>query len=144
ELSDSELVITLTPKIIKEFIAKEVPNKEVPKVELTPVIKAVVTNDIAAPVMSEYVRKITKRLQDNFVYPWTAKRDQLQGLVRLGLRLDSLGTLLDVEIKQSSGYSIFDENAVSMIKKLSPYPPLPSKLNQEELRIDIPIVYKLK
>ncbi len=148
ERGDTELMITLTPTIVKEppALAETTKTQALP-----PTAKAPITREgakIAAPLttsqaMSEYLRKISKRIQDNFVYPWAAKQDQMQGAVKLGLWLDSTGALLEVEVKQSSGYSIFDENAVSMVKKLSPYPPFPAELKQKELRIDIPIVYKL-
>lgn len=148
ERGDTELMITLTPTIIKEPALAEIVKTPAP----SPTVKVPLAREgakIAAPLptsqaLSEYTRKISKRIQDNFVYPWAAKQGQMQGAVRLGLRLDSTGTLLEVEIKQSSGYNIFDEHAVNMVKKLSPYPPFPAQLNQKELRIDLPIVYKLE
>jgi len=158
ERGDTELLITLTPTIIKEEPAlatvKAQASPSPVKVPLTregaksaeslpAKTKVLSPAEITSQAMSEYMHKISKRIQDNFVYPWAAKQSKMQGEVRLGLRLDSTGTLLEVEVKQSSGYNIFDENAVSMVKKLSPYPPFPAELNQKELRIDLPIVYKL-
>ncbi len=149
ERGDTELMITLTPTIVKEppALAETAKTQALP-----PTAKAPITREgakIAAPLttsqaMSEYLRKVRERIKDNFVYPWAAKQDQLQGVVKLGLRLDSTGALLEVEIKQSSGYSMLDENAVSMVKKLSPYPPFPAELKQKELRRDLPIIYKLE
>ncbi len=149
ERGDTELMITLTPTIIKEPAKVSIPtaSRESDKntVPLPVKTKAIPSSDEASSqAMSEYMRKITKRIQDNFVYPWAAKQDQMQGTVVLGLRLDSTGALLEIKVKQPSGYSIFDEDAVSMVKELSPYPPFPAQLNKKELRIDIPIVYKLE
>ncbi len=146
ERGDTELMITLTPTIIKEPapVVEAVKKQPSPPAAKVPITKVLSSAEKASQAMSEYMRKISKRIQDNFVYPWAAKQDQIQGLVRLGLRLDSTGELLEVEVKQSSGYSVFDENAVNMVKKLSPYPPFPAQLNQKELRIDIPIIYKLE
>jgi len=149
ERGDTELLITLTPTIVKEPANMPI-TREGAKIAtkiaapLPAKTKVLSSAEIASQALSEYMRKISKRIQDNFVYPWAAKQDQMQGAVKLGLRLDSTGALLEVEVKQSSGYSIFDENAVSMVKKLSPYPPFPAELKQKELRIDLPIIYKLE
>ncbi|MDD5731134.1 MAG: TonB family protein [Candidatus Omnitrophica bacterium] len=162
ERGDTELMITLTPTIIKEpALAEAAKTQPLPSTANVPIptasresdkitvplpakTKAIPSAEAASQAMSEYMRKITTRIQDNFVYPWAAKQDQMQGTVILGLRLDSTGALLEIEVKQSSGYNIFDENAVNMVRKLSPYPPFPAELNKKELRIDIPIVYKLE
>ncbi|MDD5465663.1 MAG: TonB family protein [Candidatus Omnitrophica bacterium] len=162
ERGDTELLITLTPTIIKEPALAEAASKTQPLPSTTgmPIVREgakiaappppaktkVISSakEVASQAMSEYMREITKRIQDNFVYPWAAKQDQMQGSVILGLRLDSTGALLEAQVKHSSGYSIFDENAVNIVKKLSPYPPFPAQLNKKELWIDIPIVYKLE
>ncbi|MDP3042647.1 MAG: TonB family protein [Candidatus Omnitrophota bacterium] len=160
ERGDTELVITLTPTIIKEPalvkvektplplpVAAKVPLiRESAKIEapLPGKTKVISSAELTRQAMSEYMLRITKRIQDNLVYPWAAKQGQMQGLVRLDLLLNSMGALLEVKVKQSSGYSIFDEDAVSMVKKISPYPPFPAELNQKELRVVIPIVYKLE
>ncbi|MDD5477948.1 MAG: TonB family protein [Candidatus Omnitrophica bacterium] len=159
ERGDTELLITLTPTIIKEqpVLAETAKAQASPSAVNVPITregaksaeslpaktKVLSPAEITSQALSEYMHKISKRIQDNFVYPWAAKQGKMQGTVRLGLRLDSMGTLLEVEVKQSSGYNIFDENAVSMVKKLSPYPPFPAQLKQKELRVDLPIVYKL-
>jgi len=166
ERGDTELVITLTPTIIKEPALVKVVKTPLPfPAAVTPVAaakvpliresakietpmpdktKVISPAELTRQAMSEYMGRITKRIQDNLVYPWAAKQGQMQGLVRLDLRLNSTGALLEVKVKQSSGYSIFDEDAVSMVKKIAPYPPFPAELNQKELRIVIPIVYKLE
>jgi len=151
ERGDTELMITLTPEIIKEpapaaETAQAQPASLAAKAPLPLAGKAKPLSpaEKSSQALSEYMRKISQRIQDNFVYPWAAKQNQMQGAVRLGLRLDSTGALLEVEVKQSSGYNIFDENAVNMVKKLSPYPPFPEQLKQKELRIDLPVVYRLE
>jgi len=60
----------------------------------------------------------------------------------LALRVYYTGELLDVEIRESSGYAVLDENAVNMVKKVAPYPPFSPEMKQKELWIDLPVVYK--
>ncbi len=184
EFGDSELVITLTPTLIKDLPKQDaaktaalkpeqepvktaaaksetpIPAKETKPVsevkkETKPVteakimvpavnkVEAVPLPDPAA-ALNGYVNAVTKRVQDNVVYPWAAKQGEMQGTVKLELSIDSTGKLLEVKVKESSGFSIFDENAASMVKRLAPYPSFPAELAQKDLRFEIPIVYKLK
>jgi pilus assembly protein CpaC len=136
ERGDMELFITLTPTIIKEGVKKEEAKPEIPRP-----IRGRIAKEL--PV-SEYVRKVSQQISRNFVYPWAAKEANLEGSLKLGLRVNWTGQLLGVEIKESSGYAVLDENAVNIVKKIAPYPPFPAEMKQKELRIDLPIIYKTK
>jgi len=124
EKGDAELVITLTPTILVE--------PEVPSI------------DIGKSAIHSYTRGVITRIQDNFVYPPEAYKKKLEGLVGLSFLLSSTGELLEVKIKQSSGYPILDENALEVIRTISPFPSFPSDIEQEELWINIPIAYNIK
>lgn len=91
---------------------------------------------------SEYVRKISQQIRRNLVYPWTAKEGNLQGSLKLSLRVYYTGQLLDVAVKESSGYAVLDESTVNIVRKLAPYPPFPPEMKQRELWIDLPVAYK--
>ena len=147
---DTELFITLTPKII----SREEEAKQVKKEEATPhqYIGVGVKPEILRPIrgriakespVSEYVRKVSQQIRRNFVYPWAAKEANLEGSLRLRLRIYYTGQLLGVEIRESSGYDVLDENAVNIVKKVAPYPAFPAEMKQKELWIDIPIDYRL-
>jgi len=171
ERGDVELFITLTPTIIKEGVKaeanpEEATDKEKAKAKTsTPLKEGIKRGEIkpeaastrrgatpsrlrtayaqrkASPV-SEYVRSVSQQIRRNFVYPWAAKEANLEGSLRLALRVYYTGELLDVEIRESSGYAVLDENAVNMVKKVAPYPPFSPEMKQKELWIDLPVVYK--
>ncbi len=153
EFGDSELVITLTPTVMKNFLGKEaskIAEMIAAPVDSDKVKKA--ANDIKnagvsfeqSAVINEYINTVATRVQNNIVYPWAAKQGGIQGIVKLEMLIDYSGNLMEMNIKESSGLSVLDENAASMAKKLSPYPPFPTELTQDTLRIEIPVVYKLK
>ncbi len=161
EFGDSELVVTLTPSLLKDLpsVVKAEPlskNTEPVVVKAEPIspdketksavneVKTAARPLDPATALNEYINVVTKRVQNNVVYPWAAKQGEMQGTVKLELSIDSSGKLLEVKIKESSGFSIFDENAASMVKRLAPYPPFPAELTKKNLRMDIPIAYKLK
>jgi len=90
-----------------------------------------------------YSRIIQKRILDNLDYPAVAKEAGYQGGVKLSLHFSYAGELLNVNIKESSGYKILDDNAVYAARSIPSYPPFPSSIEQQELWIDIPIIYSL-
>lgn len=158
------MFIALTPSIIKEGVSK----KEEPKPESAPPLKESISKEEAqtkvasfprkeeitppefsvdearALAIANYTRAVAQRIKDNFIYPWIAKEADIQGSLMLDLRIDSTGQLLEAKVTESSGFGVLDENAVKIAKKTSPYPSFPAEINQQELWIDIPIIYKTK
>ena len=53
------------------------------------------------------------------------------------------GTLAFALVKESSGYEVFDNNALKVAKSLAPYPRFPANTDLMELSITVPIVYSL-
>jgi pilus assembly protein CpaC len=112
----------------------------VPKQEGAP--KAAVEIDKKTPPVSDYIRKVLQQIRRDFVYPKSVKDGNLRGSLKLALRVSNTGQLMNVEVRESSGYVVLDENAVNTVKKAAPYPPFPPDMKQKELLIDLPIVYK--
>ena len=59
------------------------------------------------------------------------------------MHLTSEGQLLAARITEPSGYKVFDDNTLALVKELSPYPAFPPQIREKEVWIDIPVVYKL-
>lgn len=137
ERGNTELFITLTSKIIGE--KKEIQAAKQIKPEI---VSPAIIEDISTPV-TKYARLIQKRILENLVYPASAKKAGFQGKVKLSLRLSYQGELLDVIIKDSSGYKVLDDNTVSTAQNISSYPPFPSSIDQQELWIEVPVAYQL-
>ena len=142
ERGDTELFITLTPKII----GQEIKTEKLAKIEEAPEIKRApsLTKEVAPLTINKYTEIVSQRIQENISYPWAAKQGQLKGTLILNLCLSSAGDLLDAKIKQSSGLSVLDENALTAVKKISPFPPFPPAIREKVLCIEIPIVYSLQ
>lgn len=135
---DVELFITLTPRIIGAKETGETKKEIKPKIFIAPAIG----KDLPEPV-SGYVNIVQKRILDNLNYPRSAREAGFQGTVKLGLHLSYTGELLDVAVKASSGYKILDDDAVSIARSISSYPPFPSSMPHQELWVEVPIRYQL-
>ena len=143
ERGNTELFIIMTPTIIRSQVPGEAAAEET-RISKVSSLRAVPrpSADILDPV-AIYARFIQGRILEKLTYPQLAQDAGFQGTVTLSLYLSSLGELLEVSVKNSSGYKLLDENALTAAKTLFPYPPFPASIKQQELRLDIPIDYRL-
>lgn len=95
--------------------------------------------------MVDYVREVQSKISNSIIYPREAEDYGWEGTVKLSLLILSDGTLAFASVKESSGYDLFDENALKIAKDVAaPYNRFPAGTDLQELDITIPIVYSLK
>lgn len=76
------------------------------------------------------------------IYPALARKQGWQGIVTVGLRIESDGLLKKIQIRQSSGYNVLDDSALNSLRKIK-------RLQTEEQYADRPhrltlrVVYQL-
>jgi pilus assembly protein CpaC len=136
---DTELFITLTPTIVSRGPDRSV--RETKKLEI-PAPLDYMESDVPEPLRG-YNAVIQKRILENLDYPVSAKQAGFKGIVKVSLHLSYSGELLDAIVKTSSGYKTLDDNAISVAKRVGSYPPFPPSIEQKEMWIDVPIVYRL-
>jgi pilus assembly protein CpaC len=136
---DTELFITLTPRVISRQMVGQNEIVSTEPVSLSPVSREEYPTD---PVIT-YSKIVQKRILDGFSYPSTARQAGFQGTVKLSLKLSHQGNLLDLKLKDPSGYRILDDDALNTAQKAAPYPPFPPTIKEQEFWVDIPIIYQL-
>jgi pilus assembly protein CpaC len=137
---DTELFITLTPKLIRE---KKAAAKS-QKTEIKPTVNALPVAAVSLPEgVAGYASIIQGRILENLNYPLAAKEASFQGTVTLGLRLNFRGELLEAKVKSSSGYDLLDASALGAAQNIGTYPPFPASIKEKELWIDVPVQYRL-
>ena len=67
----------------------------------------------------------------NLNYPDAARRDQLYGSLRMLVALLPTGEVADVQILQSSGYTVLDQAALDIVRLASPFAPFPEEMRAE-------------
>jgi pilus assembly protein CpaC len=137
----TELFITLTPKIINLGKAKKAFKKE-HKAKVDADISIYSSGQSPIPLnLQDYALGVQRTISENISYPRQLSGTGWEGRVVLYLELDQYGGLEDVKIKESSGYKIFDQDALGLVKKLT-FRSLPSEVKEEEINIEVPIFYK--
>jgi len=118
---------------IKETIADIVPKKEEVEVE-----------DAHDEAMFRYKDAIKQKIESHRRYPRSARKHKLGGNATLEFIVMSSGNAHSVKLLHSSGYVVLDDKAVAMVKRASPFPPIPTKFKLSEFRMEVTIIFNLQ
>lgn len=109
---------------------------------IPPITKNVGTVPVSVPQdVAPYIQMVQEKLSSAIAFPYEAQQNSWQGTVKLALVIKKDGSLRDVYIKESSGYEVFDQDAINTAQILAPYAPFSDSIKEEELSLTIPIVY---
>ncbi|MCF7887242.1 MAG: TonB family protein [Candidatus Omnitrophica bacterium] len=136
----TELFITLTPKIIN-LKKKQRSLKQKNKIKAKPKISTFYQEPRIPRNLQNYALEVQRMVSENVSYPRELSGTGWKGRVVLYLEVDQYGEVKNARIKRSSGYKIFDQDALELVDKLVFYP-FPSEVQKEEISIEIPIVYR--
>ena len=88
--------------------------------------KTTATSESIKPTKSSSKIKIISLLRDkvqqHFYYPKLAQRRNWQGKVQLAFDVNTHGAIKNISVKQTSGYDILDNAAMSALNKVSTIP----------------------
>jgi protein TonB len=96
---------------------------------------AITNNDYEA--LLAYIKEF---IDKNLIYPPIARQRNIQGIVGVSFEFEKNGEVIFAVVNRSSGSSILDNAAVSLIKKICPVRNITVK---RKLALDINIEYKL-
>ena len=96
--------------------------------------------NIEKEFLNAHLGEIRALLIQNLKYPRNAQRLKMQGEVHVSFRLKSDGSIDNVEVTQSSGFEILDEDAKALIKNTAPQFPKPTK----SISLSVPLNYLLR
>ena len=86
---------------------------------------------------SDNINFIRSAIQKNLIYPFTAKKRNIEGTVLTEFSINNSGIPVNIKIIKSSGFNVLDSAAVQTIPKASPFPVLKGD-------IEIPITFVLR
>jgi protein TonB len=67
----------------------------------------------------------------NLHYPRDAKRKRLRGSVVLDAQISSIGTILGIDVKRSSGHKVLDDAAIRSVRLAAPFDQFPKNIRRE-------------
>ncbi len=90
---------------------------------------------VEAGYLAQWVSKIEH--VGNLNYPAEAEVQRINGSLRVNVRLNAAGQVLDVKVTRASGHSILDEAARRIVRLAEPFAPFPAKLKEKADQIVI-------
>lgn len=91
--------------------------------------------DISAWYRDEWRKKVERI--GNLNYPDEARRQRIYGSLRMAVTLKSDGTVVELQILESSGHAILDEAAKRIVRLSAPFAPFTGELAQKFDQIEI-------
>lgn len=88
-----------------------------------------------------YMRKLKEKIESIWKYPEEAARRGMSGDLYVKFSIHKDGSLGEVELIRTSGYSDFDKAAIKALKDAAPYWPLPDDMKEGELSITGHFIY---
>jgi len=132
--------------VAKEQIIPPPEPEAIPKEVITQQIEPVTEQkvDFYKIVMNEYQRRVRNKIEQAKRYPLFARRNEIEGIVKVQFTILSNGNVENIKVLKSSKTKILDESIYNTIKSVLPFPPLPKELNTDHLQLQIEIVFKLE
>jgi protein TonB len=90
-----------------------------------------------------YRLRLFERTMAQAHYPPEAIARGWEGRVLLRLRFGKHGALLDVDVRESSGYVVLDTEAIEMAKRANTQSPIPDILQHRNFIVMIPVIFRL-
>ncbi len=104
----------------------------------------VLTDEEISAIKEKYGNKIKQQLSETISYPYEAKESGWEGTVVLNITILPDGNIKNVVVNKSSGYAIFDKDAVNTAEILSPYDRFMPAKNLRELQFSVTVEYSEK
>ena len=90
---------------------------------------------VEAGYLAQWVRKIER--VGNLNYPAEAEVNRINGNLRVNVRINSTGKVIDVRITRPSGHTVLDQAARRIVRLAEPFAPFPTKLKEKADQIVI-------
>jgi len=112
-----------------------------PVVKPPPVARAATT---APAARARYEDLLYTWLVRHKEYPLVASRRGIEGRPVLTVRIDRQGRVMASRISTPSRYAILDEAAVAMVRRASPFPPVPENVAGDSYEFIAPVEFRLR
>jgi protein TonB len=93
----------------------------------------------SSSVLVAWRSQIVAVIERNKRYPETSARRGEQGVAQVFFSLDRQGRLIDSRIVRSSGASALDEEALGLLRRSQPFPPVPPEILGDRVNLILPL-----
>jgi protein TonB len=95
--------------------------------------------------MQTWLGQISAALERHKRYPPAAHARHDQGVAQVSFTIDRQGHVIESSVVRSSGVADLDEEALALLQRTQPFPPLPAReVDGERVTLTVPIRFVLK
>ena len=91
-----------------------------------------------------YLSTVRAWLEAHKRYPRAARLRHHEGTVLLRFVLDRTGRVVSYQIERTSGFPLLDRAVEKLIQRASPFPAMPSDMEQQQLELIVPVAFSLR
>ena len=102
-----------------------------------------ITFDTTEVALSGYMGRLKHKIENAWVYPYSALKDGIYGDLKISFVIRRDGTLGEVRVVRTSGHVVLDEAALEALRAAEPFWPLPELFPKEALLINGRFIYTL-
>jgi len=99
---------------------------------------------VAAETQASYLSRVLAHLNTYKRYPSEARRAKIQGVVMLHFVMDKDGKVVTFDLAKTSGRPALDQEALALIQRAQPLPPIPPSYGKDQLNAVVPIEFSLR
>ena len=137
--STLSLLQRVTAMISALFVTAAAAQQTPPQPQQAPTTAPALAPRELPPVIARWQQAVVARLARFQRYPAQAKAT---GVVNLNFSIDRQGHVLNSEIINSSGSSVLDAEALSLLTRAAPLPPPPAAVPDTDLTFVLPIRFE--
>lgn len=129
-------------------VSASAPARPAPVAEAAPVVALAVhpaLDETPDPALLErYGRSLSSLFARQQQYPRLAALRGWEGEVQVRVTIARRGNIVATQIVRSSGFEVLDQNAIQLVASSGPLPRPPEALQNKELQIIVPVLFKLE
>lgn len=129
-------------------VSASAPARPAPVAEAAPVVALAVhpaLDEAPDPALLErYGRSLSSLFARQQQYPRLAALRGWEGEVQVRVTIARRGNIVATQIVRSSGFEVLDQNAIQLVASSGPLPRPPEALQNKELQIIVPVLFKLE
>jgi protein TonB len=91
--------------------------------------------------LNAYAAKIRAKLNRYKKYPPAAAANKIGGVTTMVFTVNREGQVISSRMSKGSGQPMLDEEAMALVKRCSPFPPIPPELTQATITLTVPISF---
>jgi protein TonB len=94
--------------------------------------------------LAAYKTRIQRRLERSKKYPPLAQSRKVEGIVYVTFTINKDGRVVSSTIARSSGFSILDDEALGLLRRVNPLPSIPDEVQATVVTLTAPLQFKMR